>query len=179
MGMKEILEGLHRSNKVCEAFEDIPTCPKSRDLEKALSDFLSKKYESIFKPYGLDSIGAEVYTDSDEDSMVDDAIRELTVYLEFDNKKLDEKTVSNLVSKTFRNYPKFSFDKRAGQFYITVSSYVDILDLLYTIESDGCKVSRLFSVEDSSDIESKVNRQMKDWDKERKDLERYYNSTRI
>ena len=176
-----ILEGLRDSRMISESsFEDTPTSAKPREMQKIASDILSKKYSSLFKDYGLESMGVEVYVHGDDESMIEDAIYEITIYIAFDiKKKVDVKAVKSIIDKNMRNYPRFQYDKGSNQFYATVDEYSDIIDVIDTLERDGCKISKFYSIESASDIEDKVNRQMDEWRRERESEQREYDRSRL
>lgn len=175
-----ILEGLHISRINESSYEDTPVSTKSREMQKVISDVLNKKYLKLFQSYGAESVGAEVYVHDDRDSEVDDAIYEITVYVAFDIKAtIDVKAVEKLITKTFKNYPKFEYDKSSKQFYATCDTYYDIIDIIDTLEKEGCRIQKLYNIEYASDIEDRMERQMREWEEERREMEREYNRSRL
>ena len=175
-----ILEGLSTSRNISESYEDVPTSGKSRELQKIASDVLNKKYKPLFKNFPIESVGVEVYVHDDDDIMVDDVIYEITVYIAFDiNAELDIKAIKSIIGKNMRNYPKFIFDKPSNQFYATADEYDDIIDVIDTLERDGCKIRQYYSIQDASEIENRVDRQMREWKAERDYQEWEYNRSRM
>lgn len=178
-----ILEGLQERRQINESrYEDTPTSSKSRELQKILSDGFSKKYLKELTKAGLEieGMGVEVYVHDDDDSMVDDAIYEVTLYIAFDiGQEIDSKDTKAVIDKVLKKYPKFVYDKHSNQFYYTAEEYEDIIDVIDTLQSDGCKTGKFFEVIDSRDIEDNVERQMAEWKDENDALRREYNRDRM
>jgi hypothetical protein len=176
-----ILEGLEKSRVISEgSYEDTPVSSKSREMQKVISDVLNKKYLPMFKDLNAESVGAEVYVHDDSDSMVDDAIYEITLYIAFDvRSKVDNKEVEKIIAKNLRNYPKFQYDRGSKQYYATIDDYYGIIDLIDTLEKDGCRIRNLYSIVSASDIESKIDAQNKEWQAEKDEMNREYNRSRM
>lgn len=178
-----ILEGLQKNRSISineSSYVDIPTSGKARELQKTLTDTFKKKYFKELSKYGAEGMGVEVYTHDDDEYDIDDAIYEITLYIDFGRgNEIDYKTLKNVLGKVLRYYPKFSFDKSENQFYSTIEEYGDIIDCIDLLVSDGAKIRNLYNVVDANDIEYRDDLQRKRGEEDRQDLEREYNRQRL
>lgn len=175
-----VLEGLNTNrHQIHESQSDLPICHRSRELQKVLSDAFARKYFSVFKAQGAESMGVEVYTheDSDDEDVIriPDVLYEITLYIAFDIRaRVNVKTVNTLISSTLKKYPKFVFDKMSKQFYCTVENPDDIFDVLDILKKDGAAFDKLVSTKYVRDIESEVASQLAEWEAEKKEQEAEY-----